>query len=791
MEKATWEEIKALASDFKRTQATSLSQKLTERNCIDIINYLCSTKQISLYFTTDGKVFLTPQELEKEIYEELEISNDRIELTKLCTSLDLDLHTIDNVVNKMINNDDNLQIVMGSLINSSYVRRVALKINEMIKDKGKSTILELTEQFNLPKVFMENLVNNNLQSIIEAHKDGEMLYTNNFIRRHTAMLRGYLTRSSKPVSIVQLSQKFSISEKLIIRIISDLIDHQRIIGKFELHKSVFLPDIHLTHQKSYLHCFFDRNNYLDFATMKEIGIVNPSKLIESEFPGIVTLSNCALGHGIISQFEEAIIDCDSNSTVFDCFSILPITVTRDDLQRLIDKSIEDPGKLMIIAESFVVSRLFIGKCVTFFDDIINSKAAEFAAKNQKKSMGTIFTESSFADSLAAEEASSKGGEKLMKFKSGGGLRGREVKVKSVKNKYMTDKRAAPSHTQSTNRKPTTQLGHDFITETEAIDILQQKLESDELPQLFLQELFQLIDRQLTWQFKSRCELSMQQMGDSSAKSKATDHQKFEAEISMKINKIKIFDKSLSEIDSLDSDSLRLDLRKSLVKTVGGDLVNMVCEHVAVAIDSPWRFESDRLTNEARARLIGEITNPDLAVAMKSIVRSLKSVGDSLDEFHRAVDAVCARLDICPRKLDRKAEKSLVQEIAAQYQSIVTAKCGGTETDDTSGTIEPGELLLVAVVLIFQRLTGQPLHATGRFVPGILEFLRLKASTSVVHGNATGGIDWEALKQYQDYVIASIKMQTSSPDEVNSFKEAHTELHAKVIDIVLNWKNLKI
>ena len=68
---ADWEEIKRLAADLQRVQISSTAHKLSERNCIEIVQKLISTGLLEVLYTTDGKEYLTPQQLEREIKDEL------------------------------------------------------------------------------------------------------------------------------------------------------------------------------------------------------------------------------------------------------------------------------------------------------------------------------------------------------------------------------------------------------------------------------------------------------------------------------------------------------------------------------------------------------------------------------------------------------------------------------------------------------------------------------------------------------------------------------------------------
>ena len=68
---ADWEEIKRLAADFQRAQLSSTAHKLSERNCIEIVQKLIGLGLVEVIYTTDGKEYLTPQQLEREIKDEL------------------------------------------------------------------------------------------------------------------------------------------------------------------------------------------------------------------------------------------------------------------------------------------------------------------------------------------------------------------------------------------------------------------------------------------------------------------------------------------------------------------------------------------------------------------------------------------------------------------------------------------------------------------------------------------------------------------------------------------------
>ena len=68
---ADWEEVRQLAEDFKKVQESFSIHKLSERNCIELVSRLIDAGQVQVVYTLDGKEYVTPQQIEREIRGEL------------------------------------------------------------------------------------------------------------------------------------------------------------------------------------------------------------------------------------------------------------------------------------------------------------------------------------------------------------------------------------------------------------------------------------------------------------------------------------------------------------------------------------------------------------------------------------------------------------------------------------------------------------------------------------------------------------------------------------------------
>ena len=69
---ADWAEIRRLQATLEQVQAASTAHKLSERNCVEIVKKLVEMKLLNILFTLDGKEYIVPDHLEKEIRNELE-----------------------------------------------------------------------------------------------------------------------------------------------------------------------------------------------------------------------------------------------------------------------------------------------------------------------------------------------------------------------------------------------------------------------------------------------------------------------------------------------------------------------------------------------------------------------------------------------------------------------------------------------------------------------------------------------------------------------------------------------
>ena len=133
-----WDEIQRLAADLQRAQLSSSSQKLSESNCIEIVNKLVQTGLLDIIYTSDGKEYITPKQLQREISDEVYMSGGRIGIPELSSILTVDFSQIEAQANNLVKSDSRLFMVLGQIISADYLDRVAEEINDKLTYQARN-----------------------------------------------------------------------------------------------------------------------------------------------------------------------------------------------------------------------------------------------------------------------------------------------------------------------------------------------------------------------------------------------------------------------------------------------------------------------------------------------------------------------------------------------------------------------------------------------------------------------------------------------------------------------------
>lgn len=139
---------------FLLTYGYFASCRLSERNCVEIVTKLIDLKLIDVFYTNDGKEYVTPQQLSREICDELFLHDGRVSLSELVSTLNVGIHAIESRAHDIVLANPEIHLVAGQLVDDGYLDRVAEEINEALQQNGQIVLVELAKQYELPLEFM-------------------------------------------------------------------------------------------------------------------------------------------------------------------------------------------------------------------------------------------------------------------------------------------------------------------------------------------------------------------------------------------------------------------------------------------------------------------------------------------------------------------------------------------------------------------------------------------------------------------------------------------------------------
>lgn len=708
---ADWEEIRRLAADFHRVQFTESVQRLSERNCIELISKLVEEKRLDVVHTLDGKELLTPSQISREIRDELYTHGGRINIVDLQKIINVDLVHVETRANEVAKLDKGTQIVLGQLINDQYLDQLCEEVNDKLQETGQVNITDLSKLHQLPAEFLTQELSARVGRVIEGRMDqySGLIFTQNFINRQKAKVQGLFSSITRPTSVNVLIGQYGLQENLLYSLLEELVNSGRVRGSVvggRQDKAMFVPDIYYKAQKAWVQSFLTHNLYLEFEVLKRLGIPDPVNYIKKHFKDkkLLFLKSACVESAILDQLEASVEEAVSSETWVDLQSMLPSCLSDDDSATLINHVVRlanVQSKARVLGAA-IVSEKFINSCVALFDDLMQQKAQ----KEVKTEPVLLLMEEDVKLTSVTMEKRDKREERRKKtsegsgsVRAGGGGNAREIRIRKTKKKMKRDDDSDDeSTTQSKQTEPV------FLSVVDIMEVLEERVRdcSEETLQLIAQELVRPLTR--AYQEVVRTVIQSSSTSGSSGKRRHTAKE-LQEEMNTLYTNIRALEKGIKHF----SDDSQLHIVKHVLKSVCTDLTNTLIHFLSadhmVNIDN-----SSALTPEMRLKILSKLPDETKTPLMK-LNSSLN--GKSIEEFLCSVEAAAEECGVLLKKGDKKREK---QVLLVHKNSLMEQ----LKTADDEALV-----LHLCVLLLFQQHLNCMLLAPGRCVSNIIYTLQSK------------------------------------------------------------------
>uniref|UniRef100_A0A4W3J0X2 E3 UFM1-protein ligase 1 n=1 Tax=Callorhinchus milii TaxID=7868 RepID=A0A4W3J0X2_CALMI len=690
-----WDEIRRLAADFQRAQFASTMQRLSEQNCIEIVAKLTEAKQLDVVHTLDGKEYITPAQIAREIRDELYFHGGRINIVDLQQILNVDLMHIETKANDIAKMEKSIQLILGQLIDENYLDQMAEEVNDRLQEAGQITISELCKTYDLPVEFITEALSHRLGKIINGQLDcydQGVIFTDAFVAQHKARIRGLFSAITRPIPVSTLITHYKFQERLLYSFLEELLTSGRLNGAViggRQDKAIYIPDIYSRTQNNWVDSFFKQNGYLEYDTLSRLGIPDPINYIKKRYKStpLTYLKATCVGHVIVDQVEASVEEALRSDTWVDIQSLLPTSFSVEDASILLQQVMRTLNKLsnsMIFVDTFVVSEQFIRSCAALFEQIMQHKAEKEVQNNHAH----VFTEEDLkqaaiiADSMISvkkdkrDERKKKSTEGTGSIRAGGGGNAREIRIRKSKKRGKKEEDSdeeTPSIASSKNKQKEIR----FMTQEEIEDVLKNRLE--DCPEELITELAAHLIRPLSKSYQEVLHsvfLSTSTAGSGASRKKTV--KELQEEVSNFYNNIRLFEKGAK----LFTDDTQVQLAKHALKTICTDITNLIFNFLA-----------------------GDL--------MMSVENYNTITPESTEEFFVVLDGAAEICGIMLKKGDKKKERQVI----FQHRQALIEQLKITE--------DPALVLHLTSVLLFQLSTHNMLHAPGRCVPQLITFLLTK------------------------------------------------------------------
>lgn len=315
--------------------------RLSERNCIEIVTLLLEKQLLDVVFTNDGKEYITPDHLEREIQDELYANGGRANLVEVSKTLNVDLSRIETLAERIAAEDPQIHLMLGQLIDEDYITHIAQEINEKLAQRGEISISDLTSQFDLPSEFLQhNVMEKHLGKLIKGRQDTtnpRVFFTQAYIQRCKAKIRGALAAISKPTNVSIILQQINVQEKIFHSLLDEILPAGQVTSKQA--NAQYVPHIYAKTQAEWVNSFYKQNSFLEYEAINKLGISDAKAYIRKQFPNeqFLFLKRVALGAHIIElTVVAALNECSATKQYLDLATILPSNLSEDDIEEAFD-----------------------------------------------------------------------------------------------------------------------------------------------------------------------------------------------------------------------------------------------------------------------------------------------------------------------------------------------------------------------------------------------------------------------------------------------------------------------
>lgn len=341
----------------------------------------------------------------------------RVAIVELGPELGMDIRHIEDAVKAVVSSDRSLTIINGQIIANYYVDGVVEEINEELQDIGQVSIQAMAMKFDLPAAFLLSAIESRMGKTIHGRLQGSELYTEAFVQRHMAQVRGLALATCRPTTVRSLVTSHHLLESLAISKFQELVTGGSLPGtlKGADSRSSYVPEIYSVAQQRSLDAAFSMNGYLELDTLQRMQIANPSSFLSKRYPSGVCLKSVYLSEHLFGEVLDAMETAATTKSFTEPGTSLPLSLSKSDSEVLMTKALATlaaqqqkqsaPADQKLMAmNQFAVSASWLDGCERAVEAAVTELAKSRHAQQQQQAAAKKDTSAPAASSSRGKAA---------------------------------------------------------------------------------------------------------------------------------------------------------------------------------------------------------------------------------------------------------------------------------------------------------------------------------------------------------------------------------------------------
>lgn len=346
------DEILELQQQLAAAQLGTSAQKLSERNCVELVMKLQALNLIDLIFTRSGKEYLTHKQLFIEIEDEILARGGRVNVIDLPEALNVELFHIQSKIPEIVSaSDGSTSLVRGELLTDYYLACIAEDINDNLtsSEHGVDDIGSIASRYALPVDIVRDTVKTHLGSLINATLDAQnpdFLRSAASIARDRAAAQGLLRATTTPTVLADLAKLRELALPLIAEMAQKMLENGELSGSVVGRgtRAIYVPSVFAKAAVQAASSAFASNGFIKLDRLERMHIPDVSVFVAELLTDAVVLEECVIGPSLIDTLATSAAEAVSGGSWLDVELALPPDFPEGDVEAVITRLVQSLEK---------------------------------------------------------------------------------------------------------------------------------------------------------------------------------------------------------------------------------------------------------------------------------------------------------------------------------------------------------------------------------------------------------------------------------------------------------------